>query len=53
MIEPGMMDIYWTEIKLRAAANQAIYLVIFHWEGGSLYLNSYITFTTTPMYGTI
>ena len=30
MTEPGMMKIYWTKIKLRAAANQAIYLVIFH-----------------------
>ena len=30
MTEPGMMSIYWTKIKLRAAANQAIYLVIFH-----------------------
>ena len=29
MTEPGMMNIYWTKIKLRAAANQAIYLVIF------------------------
>ena len=28
--EPDMMNIYWTDIKLRAAANQAIYLVIFH-----------------------
>ena len=25
------MNIYWTKIKLRAAANQAIYLVIIHW----------------------
>ena len=30
MTEPGRMNIYWTKIKLRAAANQAIYLVIFH-----------------------
>ena len=30
MTEPGMMNIYWTKIKLRAAANQAIFLVIFH-----------------------
>ena len=37
----GMMNIYWTKIKLRAAANQAIYLVIFHQVVGSLYLNSY------------
>ena len=29
MTEPGMMNIYWTKIKLRTAANQAIYLVIF------------------------
>ena len=31
MIEPDMTNIYWTKIKLRAAANQAIYLMIFHW----------------------
>ena len=30
MIELGMMTIYWTKNKLRAAGNQAIYLVIFH-----------------------
>ena len=30
MTEPGMMNIYWTKIKLWAAAHQAIYLVIFH-----------------------
>ena len=30
MTEPGMMNIYRIKIKLRAAANQAIYLVIFH-----------------------
>ena len=30
MTEPGMMNIYYTKIKLRAAAHQAIYLVIFH-----------------------
>ena len=41
MTEPGMINIYWTKIKLRSAANQAIYLVIFHWVVGSLYLNSY------------
>ena len=29
MTEPGMMNIYWTKIKLRAAANQTIHLVIF------------------------
>ena len=37
MTEVGMMKIYWTKIKLWAAANQAIYLVIFHWVAGSLY----------------
>ena len=42
MTEPGMMNIYWTKIKLRAAASQAIYLVIFHEIVGSLYLNSYM-----------
>ena len=41
MTEPGMMNIYWSKIKLRAAANQAMYLVIFHWIVGSLYLNWY------------
>ena len=46
MIEPEMMNIYWTKIKLYAVANQAIYLVIFHWVVGSLYLNLYINFTT-------
>ena len=30
MTEPDMMNIYWTDIKLRAAANQAISVVIFH-----------------------
>ena len=49
MIEPGMMNIYWTKIKLRAAANQAIYLVIFYWIVGRLYMNSYINSTTKPM----
>ena len=36
-----MTNIYWTKIKLRAAANQAIliHLLIFHWVVGSLYLN--------------
>ena len=29
MTEPGMMNIYWTKMMLRAAANQAIYLVIY------------------------
>ena len=28
MNEPGKMNIYWTQIKLRAAANQAIYFII-------------------------
>ena len=30
IIEHGIVNIYWTNIKLRAAANQAIYLVIFY-----------------------
>ena len=30
MTEPGMMNIYRTKIKLRAAANQAIYLMMFY-----------------------
>ena len=47
MIKPGMMNIYRTKIKLRVAAIQAIYLVVFHWVAGSLYLNSYINFTTS------
>ena len=37
MTEPGMVNIYWSKIKLRAAAIQAIYLVIFHWVVRSLY----------------
>ena len=45
MIEPDMMNIYWTKMKLCAAANQAIYLVILHWIDGSLYLNWYINFS--------
>ena len=49
MIEPDMTNIYWTKFKLRAAANQAIYLVIFHWVVGSLYQNWYINFTTRAM----
>ena len=49
MTEPGMMNIYWTKIKLRAAANQAIYLVIFHQVVGSLVL--IINFITRPMQG--
>ena len=49
MIERGMTNIYLTKMKLRAAANQAIYLVVFHWLVGSLYLNWYINFTTRPM----
>ena len=40
------MNIYWTKIMLRAAAKQAIYLMLFHWVVGSLYLNWYINFTT-------
>ena len=44
-----MTNIYSTNIKLCAAANQAIYLVIFHWVVGSLYLNWYINFTTKLM----
>ena len=40
------MNIYWTKIKLYAAANQAIYLGIFYWVVGSLYLNWYINITT-------
>ena len=39
MTEHGMMNSYWTKIKLRAAAKQAI--VIFHWVVGNIYLNSY------------
>ena len=35
MVEPGMTNIYWTQIKLRAAANLAIYLVM---GSRSLYL---------------
>ena len=46
MIEPDMTNIYWTKMKWCAAANQAIYLVIFHWVVGSLYLNWYINCTT-------
>ena len=37
-----MMNIYRTKIKLHAAANQAIYLVIFYRVVGSLCLNWYI-----------
>ena len=36
------MNIYWTKVKLRAAANQPIYLVISHWVVGTLYLSLYI-----------
>ena len=49
-----MINIYWTKIKkLRAAANQGIYLVIFQWVVGSLYLNCilFIQFTTRLIYG--
>ena len=54
MIEPGKTNIYWTKIKLHSAANHVIYLVIFHWVVGSLYLNLliilyYINFTTRAM----
>ena len=37
-----MMNIYRTKIKLCAAANQAIYIVIFYRVVGSLCLNWYI-----------
>ena len=47
MTEPGMMNIYCTKIKLRAAAQQAIYLVIVLYVVGSLVL--IINFTTRPM----
>ena len=30
MTESGMMNIYWIKIKLRAAANQAMYVVYFY-----------------------
>ena len=30
MTEPGMINIYWIKIKLRAAANQAIYVLHRH-----------------------
>ena len=36
MTEAGVMNIYCTKIKLRAAAHQAIYLVIFLKVVGSL-----------------
>ena len=49
MIEHGMTNIYWTKIKLRVAANKAIYLVLVHCVVGSLNLNWYINFTTRPM----
>ena len=41
------MNIYCTKIKLRAAANQAIYLVIFRWVVGNLYLHWYINLVLT------
>ena len=44
MIEPGMMSIYWTKIKLRASAKQRIYLVIFHWVVGILYLKTELVY---------
>ena len=49
MTETCMMNIYWNKIKLRAAANQTIYLVIFHYVVGSLYV--IINFTTRPIWG--
>ena len=39
MTELGMMNIYRTKIKLRCAADQSIYLVIFYWVVGNLYLS--------------
>ena len=49
MTRPGMTNIYCTQIKLRAAAHQAIYLVIFHQVAGSSVL--IINFTNRPMQG--
>ena len=45
--EPGMMNIYWTKSKVRAAAHRAIYLVSFHQVVGSLVF--IINFTTRTM----
>ena len=43
MIKPDMLNIllniYWTKTKLPAAANQAIYIVIFHWVVGTSYMS--------------
>ena len=44
-----MMNNYRTKIKLQAAANQAIYLLIFHRVVGSLHI--IINFTTRPTKG--
>ena len=50
MIDRARHDEYLlTKIKLPAAANHAIYLVIFHWVVGSLYLIEYIHFTVSPI----
>ena len=49
MTEPGVMNSYCTKIKLRAAAHQAMYLVISNQVVGSLVL--IINFTTRPMLG--
>ena len=50
MIEPGMMNIYWTKIKLRAATNQAsdcpLCSQMFISELVSFF---FINFTTAPM----
>ena len=36
MIKPSMMNIYCPKIRLRVAANQTIYLMIYHWVVGIL-----------------
>ena len=41
------MNIYWIKIKLRAAVNQAIYLVIFS-LGSRNYISQFTNFTTRP-----
>ena len=51
MIEPHAMNIYWIKNKLRAAADQAMSLVISHWVVGTLYLRVFFHFTTRPMWG--
>ena len=48
MLEPCMMNIYWAKINLRAAANQAIYLVTFHWVVGTLYPSLLILLLDLP-----